>query len=587
MDVVFMPVAFVMLPAYRHPAYHHYPYIYHPHRMLLQHQENNNNLNVRKENKIALKSRWSFPGVNMLRLNTNGSLKGNRIPSSLGGLIRDGKGRWICGYMGKIKGKSCTAFEAVMRLGWKEADYDHPLKSIMDDITKMMKEQKCVMLHTRRDGNQVDDILIFGTDQNQVDKTKKFLSSRFSVIDIGEADVILGIKIKCENKGIVITRSHYIEKILKNFNREDCSLVRTPTDLVEKLSPNTWKPIDQLEYSRAIGFLMYTMTGTRPDIAYAIGRLSRFTSNPSRKHWKAITRIFKYLRGTKDYGLSYVGYPSVLEGYSDASWINHVEDSSSMSEWVFLLRGGAISWASKNQTCITGSTIECGFVALAATESCKSLQAIHSPSFICSDGLLCPSAGEMKNTPLNLSYVYQCVGCDSFHLQPLVRTIYKNTSVRYLPGFGLAIPQECTDCGKKYNMGRPIWLAPIHDQDWVTSNLADVKSMKERYPAFDRISAVLTTISEELQDVPLFLSLHNLYATLKCISPSAVIFRGHMGYYALLAIFRVKNKPVKSHPSKDYGSVILAKEPMLHASFARVVASLSKAQAKKVAHLLG
>nr|GEW50635.1 zinc finger, CCHC-type [Tanacetum cinerariifolium] len=112
-------------------------------------------------------------------------------------------------------------------------------------------------------------------------------------------------------------------------------------DPVEKLKPNTWKPVDQLEYSRAIGCLMYAMTSTKPDIAYAVGRLSRFTSNLSRQQWKAITRVFKYLRGTKDYGLSYVGYPSVLEGYSDASWINHVEDSSSTSGWVFLLGGAA------------------------------------------------------------------------------------------------------------------------------------------------------------------------------------------------------------------------------------------------------
>ncbi|GKE96822.1 hypothetical protein Tco_1581677, partial [Tanacetum coccineum] len=69
--------------------------------------------------------------------------------------------------------------------------------------------------------------------------------------------------------------------------------------------------------------------------------------------------------GTMNYGLSYMGYPLVLEGYSDASWINHVEDSSSTSGWVFLLGGGAISWASKKQTCITGSTIETEFVALA------------------------------------------------------------------------------------------------------------------------------------------------------------------------------------------------------------------------------
>ncbi|KAI3520911.1 hypothetical protein L1887_10366 [Cichorium endivia] len=219
------------------------------------------------------------------------------------------------------------------------------------------------------------------------------------------------------------------------------------------------------------------------------------------------------------------------------------------------------------------------------------------------------SAGAMKNTPLKLSYVYQCIGCDSFHLQPLARTVSKNTSVRYLPGFGPVVSQECNDCGKKYNMGGPIWSAPIHDQDWVGSILTDVKSMKNRYPAFDRISAVLTTISEELPDVPLFLSLHNLCATLKCTSPSAVVFRSaviNAGYRisgthvnplglksdapmdVIWDIMRcwVKNHPVKAQPPEHSGSVILAKEPVLQANFARAVASLSKAQAKKVARFL-
>ncbi|GKE82268.1 zinc finger, CCHC-type containing protein [Tanacetum coccineum] len=151
--------------------------------------------------------------------------------------------------------------------------------------------------------------------------------------DIGEADVILGIKIKRENKGIVITQSYYIEKILKKFNREDCFPVSTPMDPVEKLKPNTGKPVGQLEYSRAIGCLMYAMTSTRPDIAYAVGRLSRFTSNPSRQHWQAITRVFKFIF------YEWMGVPA----------------------W-----GGVISWASKKQTCITGSTMESEFVALAA-----------------------------------------------------------------------------------------------------------------------------------------------------------------------------------------------------------------------------
>nr|GEW12834.1 hypothetical protein [Tanacetum cinerariifolium] len=109
------------------------------------------------------------------------------------------------------------------------------------------------------------------------------------------------------------------------FNREDCSPVSTPIDPVEKLKPNTGKPVDQLEYSRAIGCLMYAMTSTRHDIAYVVGRLS----------------------------------------YPDASWINHVKNSSYTSGWVFLLGGGIISWASKKQTYITSFIIEYEFVALA------------------------------------------------------------------------------------------------------------------------------------------------------------------------------------------------------------------------------
>ncbi|XP_074297424.1 secreted RxLR effector protein 161-like [Silene latifolia] len=137
-----------------------------------------------------------------------------------------------------------------------------------------------------------------------------------------------------------------------------------------KLMPNTknGEAISQLEYSQVIGCLMYAMTSTRPDIAFAVGKLSRYTSNPSFEHWVAVKRVLRYLKQTMDYGLNYVGFPSVLEGYSDASWITNMEDHSSTSGWVFLLGGGAISWASKKQTCITSLTMESEFIALAAAD---------------------------------------------------------------------------------------------------------------------------------------------------------------------------------------------------------------------------
>ncbi|XP_062112497.1 secreted RxLR effector protein 161-like [Humulus lupulus] len=100
------------------------------------------------------------------------------------------------------------------------------------------------------------------------------------------------------------------------------------------------------------------MSCTRPDIAYTISTLSRFTSNPGAEHWKAIARVLRYLRYTRDYGLNYTRDPAVLEGYTDASWISDIHNSKGTSGYVFTLGGAAISWKSLKQTVITRSTME-------------------------------------------------------------------------------------------------------------------------------------------------------------------------------------------------------------------------------------
>ena len=92
--------------------------------------------------------------------------------------------------------------------------------------------------------------------------------------DMGEADVILGIRIKRSNNGITMTQSHYIEKVLKKFNHYNCSPVSTPLDPSIRLMPNSGDSVSQLEYSKVIGCLMYAMISTRPDIAYVVGKLT-------------------------------------------------------------------------------------------------------------------------------------------------------------------------------------------------------------------------------------------------------------------------------------------------------------------------
>jgi len=81
------------------------------------------------------------------------------------------------------------------------------------------------------------------------------------------------------------------------------------------------------------------MTCIRPDIAYAVGKMSRYTSNPSHIHWIVVQMIFKYLKKTINYGIWYNRYPIVLEGYTNASWITDNNDHKSISGWIFTLGG--------------------------------------------------------------------------------------------------------------------------------------------------------------------------------------------------------------------------------------------------------
>jgi hypothetical protein len=151
--------------------------------------------------------------------------------------------------------------------------------------------------------------------------------------------------------------------------------VVTPFDPTCKLSKNNGDSISQLEYTQVIGSLMYIMNCTRPDLAYSISRLSRYSSNPSKDHWNALVRVLKYLKHTINYGLHYTKYPPVLEGYSDANWISGSTESKSTSGYVFTLGGAAVSWKSSKQTCIARSTMESEFIALdKATEEAEWLR---------------------------------------------------------------------------------------------------------------------------------------------------------------------------------------------------------------------
>jgi hypothetical protein len=176
-----------------------------------------------------------------------------------------------------------------------------------------------------------------------INDVKSFLSQSFDMKDLGEADVILNIKlIKGENE-IILKQSHYVENILKRFEYSDSKASPTPYDPSLKPHKNRRHGINQLLYSQIIDSLIYFAGATRPDISFAVNELSRFTSNPGSDHWCALERVMKYVRGASTYGLHYTGYPTILEGYSDSNWISNADEINATSGYIFTIDGAAVS----------------------------------------------------------------------------------------------------------------------------------------------------------------------------------------------------------------------------------------------------
>ena len=116
---------------------------------------------------------------------------------------------------------------------------------------------------------------------------------------------------------------------------------------------------------------MYLMVGTRPDLAYAIGKLSQHSANPCESHWAGVERVMRYVQGTRNLEIVFNSKsksPELL-GFSDADWAGCQDSRKSTSGYVFKFCGGAVSWSSRKQTVVATSTCEAEYIALC--EACK------------------------------------------------------------------------------------------------------------------------------------------------------------------------------------------------------------------------
>jgi transposase InsO family protein len=318
---------------------------------------------------------WEIHHMDVKSAYLNGTLDELIYMRQPEGFVEKGKEKLVCllkkGLYGLKQAGRCwnhTIDPALQKLGLTPLDKDN-----------------CVYIH-RSNGEMiviclyVDDLFLFTASTRLLTQFKQGLHKAFEMEDLGEARLVLGMQIIRDrsNRALTISQQVYLEKLIDNLGLANMKAVSTPmvpnATLVKAPLGYTASTQDITWYQSVVGSLMYAANGTRPDIAFAVNKLSRYSSNPDKTHTSALKHLLRYIRGTLNYCLTYTGTADLqppLIAYCDADYANDKDDRLSVSGYAVMLCGGAISWAARRQTVIATSTVNAEYIAIA--EAAKDL----------------------------------------------------------------------------------------------------------------------------------------------------------------------------------------------------------------------
>jgi hypothetical protein len=271
---------------------------------------------------------------------------------------------------------------------WRALRSLYGLKQAARDWNKLIRKElvrwgfvqsladPCMFIHSKNSVKllvYVDDIVAAAKKQGELDWFYETLSERFNAKNLGEISKILGARITRDrkNRTLDIDQEQYLKSVLDKFGitQETHKPKAIPAVGYEnlRLANDSDERINVTEYQQAIGSVMYAMIFTRPDIAFTLGKLSQFMSDPAKHHGHALKSLFRYLKSTVStrirYGPGGVHKQFVL--YSDSDWASDKVDRKSISGSVTMFYGGPISWSSKKQRSVATSSCEAEYIALA------------------------------------------------------------------------------------------------------------------------------------------------------------------------------------------------------------------------------
>ena len=244
--------------------------------------------------------------------------------------------------------------QSVKKQGYSQAQTDHTM------FFKHSKDGRLTVLIV-----YVDDIILTGDDQKEMERLKTSLATEFEIKDLGSLRYFLGMEVARSRKGIVVSQRKYILDLLKETGMSSCKPADTPIDPNKKLGDSKQgDPVDAGQYQRLVGKLIY-LSHTRPDIAFAVSLVSQFMHNPYKEHLEATYRILRYLKNSPGKGLLFKkNERRMIEAYTDADWAGSVTDRKSTTGYCTYVWGNLVTWRSKKQNVVARSSAEAEYRAM-------------------------------------------------------------------------------------------------------------------------------------------------------------------------------------------------------------------------------
>jgi hypothetical protein len=201
---------------------------------------------------------------------------------------------------------------------------------------------------------------------HEITSVKTLLNDKFSIKDLGVLKYFLGFEVARTSKGISLCQRKYTLDMLADAGLIGAKPCSTPMQPHLQLHKTSGTPLsDPTAYRRLVGRLLY-LTHSRPEISYAVSKLSQFLSEPTNEHMLAGLHVLKYLKNNPGKGLFFSSSSSLsIKGFCDSDWAACPDTRRSTTGYCFFIGTSLVSWKSKKQNVVSRSSSEAEYHALA------------------------------------------------------------------------------------------------------------------------------------------------------------------------------------------------------------------------------